>query len=378
MKILKTTILGIFAVAANTIYAAAPIHISGQGSAPYTNLFGKPDKAVEDQAKANAINDAINRALENQQENLRQHFKSAGDSLTLQDYFSKKIVTELSTTLVNDDKEEKTLSYRFEGKLDLSSLRDALNSIPQSSLANQPDLSDVQVAVFFTVRRTAAMQSFDADRKTDDASSSSSALNKESEGSVEESDNGVAQSETSIRQEKNQVKTASSGSTTFRLDKAEYELDEMSKELFGDGLKTRFATKGIEGIFDGAMFESSEQFDEVYGEGKSPRSQHWKAVTEDISNEEPGIQYLVVGCVDFSFPTLDPVTGMPTFAGTVTGKVYKMREPGKIPQQVGGLAPQEAKLSAPSEQDAQKRVVTKLSELTADEIISQLNQKGIL
>jgi hypothetical protein len=62
----------------------------------------------------------------------------------------------------------------------------------------------------------------------------------------------------------------------------------------------------------------------------------------------------------------------------VSGKVYKLREPGKMPTTVGGLAPLEAKISAPTQQDAKKRVVAKLGELAADEIISFLNQKGIL
>ena len=152
----------------------------------------------------------------------------------------------------------------------------------------------------------------------------------------------------------------------------------MSKELFGDGLKSRFASKGINEIFDGAMFESAEQLDTVYGAGESIKSQTWKAVTENISSEEPSIQYLIVGTLDFSFPTKDQISGMPIYSGTVSGKVYKMREPGKMPTVVGGLPPLEAKISAPTQQDAKKRVVAKLSELAADEIISYLKQKGTL
>lgn len=262
--------------------------------------------------------------------------------------------------------------------MDLTSLRDYLNAVPQTALKNQAQLSDALVAVFFTVRETSGMTIFDAERKTDSAAATTDAMNKESEGGVEESENGVSQSETSIRQEKSQLKTTASGSTTIRTDKAQYTLDDISKELFGDGLKARFTSKGINEIFDGAMFESAEQLDEVYGAGDSIRSKHWKAVTEDISNEEPSIQYLIVGTLDFSYPTEDPVTGMPTYSGTVSGKVYKLREPGKMPTTVGGLAPLEAKISAPTQQDAKKRVVAKLGELAADEIISFLNQKGIL
>jgi hypothetical protein len=376
MKILKITILCIIAVAANTTYAAAPIHISGQGAAPYTNLFGKPDKAVEDQAKAKAINDAINRALENQQENLRQHFKSAGDSLTLQDYFSKKIVTELNCVLVNDNKEEKTLTYRFEGNLDLSSLRDALNSIPQSSLANQPIRSDAKAVVFFTVRDSKGIEVFDDEVKFDNAVANSSAANKESEGNVNESDNGVAQSETTVRKEKVNSKGSFKSSTKKRTADIEYEIDNMSKDLFGDGLKTRFLTKGIKRITDGAMLKSSKALDDVYGSGKSPDFEVFEAIAQNIKEKKPSIQYVIIGTVDFSYPTEDPVTGMPTYNGTVSGKVYEIADTDL--EQIGGLAPIESKLSAPTEQDAKKRVVAKLAELTADEVISQLKQIGIL
>lgn len=359
------------------LQAAEPVFIQGKGVASYNNLFGKPDQKFIDEAKSKAIYDAINRGLEQQPEGLRSHFKSAASLMTVQDYINKRIVLEMENKWETITSEREVTAI-YQGKMDLTALRDFLNSIPKSELQNQPELSDALVAVFFTVRETSAMTIFDADRKTDNAAATTDAMNKESEGEVEESDSGVSQSETSIRQEKAQVKTSSSGSTTIRTDEAQYTLDDISKELFGDGLKARFTTKGINEIFDGAMFESAEQLDEVYGAGDSIRSRHWKAVTEDISNEEPSIQYLIVGTLDFSYPTEDPVTGMPTYSGTVSGKVYKLREPGKMPTTVGGLAPLEAKISAPTQQDAKKRVVAKLAELAADEIISFLNQKGIL
>lgn len=362
---------------ANHAFTAEPIFIQGKGTAPYDNLFGKPDQKFIEQAKANAVFNAILQGIQNQPEGLRSHFKSAASNLSIKDYIDKFIILETANKFEVISKEREVVVL-YTGQMDLTSLRDYLNAVPQTALKNQAQLSDALVAVFFTVRETSGMTIFDAERKTDSAAATTDAMNKESEGGVEESDSGVSQSETSIRQEKAQVKTSSSGSTTIRTDEAQYTLDDISKELFGDGLKARFTSKGINEIFDGAMFESAEQLDEVYGAGDSIRSKHWKAVTEDISNEEPSIQYLIVGTLDFSYPTEDPVTGMPTYSGTVSGKVYKLREPGKMPTTVGGLAPLEAKISAPTQQDAKKRVVAKLGELAADEIISFLNQKGIL
>ena len=375
---MKRIAIAICVLLTNSLFAAAPISISGQGTAPYTNLFGKPDKTVEDLAKSNAITDAINRALENQTETLRQQFKGSGQSIKLEDYFSKKLITELSTTLINDDKVEKTLTVRFEGKLDITALRDVLNAATDENVVSTVNRSDASVVVFFTVRESTGVTKHDEEVKKEGGVNSSVASNSEAEGDLTVTDTGTSKSESSLKQKKQQVKESSSGSVKLKTDKIEYELDQNSKEAFGEGLKARFISKGIKEIIDGAMFECAEVLDEAYGSGGSPKSKDFKAITENLIAEEPGVQYFIIGSLDFSYPTDDPVTGMPTYNGTITGKVYKMREPGKLPSQVSGLAPQESKESASTQQDAKKRVVAKLAELAADEIISQLRVNQVL
>jgi hypothetical protein len=375
---MKKIAIAICVLLTNSLFAAAPISISGQGTAPYTNLFGKPEKAVEDLAKVNAITDAINRALENQTESLRQQFKSAGQSIKLEDYFSKKLITELSTTLINDDKVEKTLTVRFEGKLDITALRDALNAVPAEDIVDSVKRSDASVVVFFSVRESTAVTIHDDEVKKEGGVNSSVASNSEAEGDLTVTDTGTSKSESSLKQKKQQVKESSSGSVKLKTDKIDYELDQNSKEAFGEGLKARFISKGIKEIIDGAMFDCAEVLDEAYGSGGSPKSKDFKAITENILTEEPDVQFFIIGSLDFSYPTNDPVTGMPTYNGTITGKVYKMREPGKMPTYVSGLAPLESKQSASTQQDAKKRVVAQLAELAADEIISQLRANKVL
>ena len=375
---MKRIAIAICVLLTNSLFAAAPISISGQGTAPYTNLFGKPEKAVEDLAKVNAITDAINRALENQTESLRQQFKSAGQSIKLEDYFSKKLITELSTTLINDDKVEKTLTVRFEGKLDITALRDALNAVPAEDIVDSVKRSDASVVVFFSVRESTGVTIHDDEVKKEGGVNSSVASNSEAEGDLTVTDTGTSKSESSLKQKKQQVKESSSGSVKIKTDKIDYELDQNSKEAFGEGLKARFISKGIKEIIDGAMFDCAEVLDEAYGSGGSPKSKDFKAITENILTEEPDVQFFIIGSLDFSYPTNDPVTGMPTYNGTITGKVYKMREPGKMPTYVSGLAPLESKQSASTQQDAKKRVVAQLAELAADEIISQLRANKVL
>ena len=375
---MKKIAIAICVLLTNSLFAAAPISISGQGTAPYTNLFGKPDKTVEDLAKSNAITDAINRALENQTETLRQQFKGSGQSIKLEDYFSKKLITELSTTLINDDKVEKTLTVRFEGKLDITALRDVLNAATDENVVSTVNRSDASVVVFFTVRESTGVTKHDEEVKKEGGVNSSVASNSEAEGDLTVTDTGTSKSESSLKQKKQQVKESSSGSVKLKTDKIDYELDQNSKEAFGEGLKARFISKGIKEIIDGAMFDCAEVLDEAYGSGGSPKSKDFKAITENILTEEPDVQFFIIGSLDFSYPTNDPVTGMPTYNGTITGKVYKMREPGKMPTYVSGLAPLESKQSASTQQDAKKRVVAQLAELAADEIISQLRANKVL
>ena len=295
---MKRIAIAICVLLTNSLFAAAPISISGQGTAPYTNLFGKPEKAVEDLAKVNAITDAINRALENQTESLRQQFKSAGQSIKLEDYFSKKLITELSTTLINDDKVEKTLTVRFEGKLDITALRDALNAVPAEDIVDSVKRSDASVVVFFSVRESTGVTIHDDEVKKEGGVNSSVASNSEAEGDLTVTDTGTSKSESSLKQKKQQVKESSSGSVKLKTDKIDYELDQNSKEAFGEGLKARFISKGIKEIIDGAMFDCAEVLDEAYGSGGSPKSKDFKAITENILTEEPDVQFFIIGSLD--------------------------------------------------------------------------------
>ena len=373
---MKKLAIAVCVLLTNSLFAAAPISISGQGTASYTNLFGKPDKSVENQAKANAVVDAINRSLENQPEALRQQFKSAGSNIPLDDYFSKKLVTETSSKTI-EDKENKILTFLFQGNLDLTALRDVLNAVPKDQIKNTVNLSDALVAVFFTVRETAETTVHDVNVKKEVNVSTAKASNSESQGDVSASDTGISKSETSLKQNKNSAKISESGSSTTKSDDVTYRLDKMSKDLFGDGLRARFNSKGINKIYDGSFFDSAEDIDEAYGAGNSIKSKVWKKVVANINEEQPSVKYLIVGTLDFSMPTTSPVTNMPLYSGTVSAKVYELQGSG-IPLSVGGLPPLEAKIAASTQQDARKRVVAKLSELAADEIISTLRNKGIL
>ena len=380
---MKRIAIAICVLLTNSLFAAAPISISGQGTAPYTNLFGKPEKAVEDLAKSNAITDAINRALENQSEALREQFKKAGPTITLEDYFAKKLITELSTTLVNDDKAEKTLTMRFEGKLDLTALRDALNSVPADQVQSSVNLSKSEAAIFFTVRMTSKNKVSTGERSSnfnaEGDAATSLAKNSENEGNVSATDEGVSKSETSLKQAKGKFKeqesVTESSSETEVADEQTWKVDKASKTSFGNGLLDRFSSKGFNDVLDGAEFESSTELDTAYGVGDDIPPAVWKQIVAEVRESEPSVKYLVVGTLDFSIPTKDPVTGMHLMTGKVSGTIKKLEGTGR-PRTFAALADIEAKQSAATQQDAKTRVMAILTEKAADDIIAKLRNKS--
>jgi len=353
---------------ASVCYADSPIKISGRGEAPYTNIIGKPGKDVEDQARQAAIYDAVNRALENQSEALREQFKSIGKTMKVDTFLKNGLVTETRKTELLVDPKARTVTALFEGNLDLTSLRDAMNAAPvNTASAPAVNLSKAEAAVFFTCRET----SENITQKLGVTVSGSSAKNKEAEANQTASDTGVSTTETTLNQGKNSLTVTES----TKSDVQKYKLDAPSREILGAGMLARFSSKGFESIVDGSMMESSADLDQAFGTGDAVPAAVWKKVATDVRTTEPTIKYLVVGTVDFSIPTKDPVSGMSMESGTVSGKVYALNGTG-LPRVVAALEPQDQKMAAPTQQDAKKRVIAKLSEQAADDIITKLHNKN--
>lgn len=247
----------------------------------------------------------------------------------MEDYFAKKLITELSTTLVNDDKAEKILTMRFEGKLDLTALKDALNSVPADQVQSSVNLSKSEAAIFFTVRMTSknkvstGERSYSSNAEGDAATSL--AKNNENEGNDSATDEGVSKSETSLKQAKGKFKEqetiTESSSETEVADEQKWKVDKASKTSFGNGLLDRFSSKGFNDVLDGAEFESSTELDTAYGVGDDIPPAVWKQIVAEVRESEPSVKYLVVGTLDFSIPTKDPVTGMHLMTGKVSGTI---------------------------------------------------------
>ncbi len=349
------------------LWAAAPIPVNGRGEADNESLIGGPSADVVYLARQNARINAIEKALENQSEALREQFKTVGRNLKVEDYESKKILTETKKYKEEVDAKEKKVRAYFEGKLDMSALRDALNAMP--AIGTDVKLSKIGAALFFTGRITAA----NIVTLADVTKSGSKARMKEAEGKMTATENGTSVSEVSEEKSKENMKVTSADTA----DKAKYELDPPGKENFGTGLLERFSSKGFEGLVEGGVLDSSKAIDEDFGAGKSVEAAHLKAAIKEVKEGDPEIKYVIVGSVDFTIPSKDPVTGKHKTAGTVNGKVYDISKP-SFPKVVAAVGPVTKSMVADTQADARTRVIAVLAEEAADDIITKLgNKKGL-
>jgi hypothetical protein len=97
----------------------------------------------------------------------------------------------------------------------------------------------------------------------------------------------------------------------------------------------------------------------------------------EVENIEGGIELIVIGSLDFSIPTKDPISGMNMVEATMSGKVMMLMG-SSIPRTVAALEPKSFKAIGDTQEVAKKRVLEAMAPLTADEIISKLKNNGIL
>jgi hypothetical protein len=340
------------------------ISVRGQGEAPTKAPIGKPTETEKSEAQKKAVQDAIARALSNQSDALRQQFNERSDALLSDEI--KGFIRNPKVQFSHDPKEKKVTAF-MSGDLDLSAMKDLLNQMPKAK--TQVAHSQAEIAIFFTVRETS--ENTVQIRNTTVASTV--AANKEAEASQKASDTGVSTQETTLAQKKANI----TESETTKADVQKFKLDGSSRDAFGQALQGRFADKGFKQIADGALFESSVVLDTHFGTGDAVPPKVWKDLIKEVKDVEPSMQYMIVGTLDFSIPTKDPISGMAKLTGTVSGKVYQLGGTG-LPRLIAALEPVTQSAVAPTQQDAKKRVLAAVGPMAADEIITKLKNKGAL
>ena len=240
-----------------------------------------------------------------------------------------------------------------------------------------------EVAIFYTVRMSSINRvssgEISSSVNAGAVAPTNLAKNNENEGNVSATDEGVSKSETSLKQAKGKFKEqetiTESSSETEVADEQTWKVDKASKTSFGNGLLDRFSSKGFNDVLDGAEFESSTELDAAYGVGDDIPPAVWKQIVAEVRESEPSVKYLVVGTLDFSIPTKDPLSGKQLMTGKVSGTIKKLEGTGR-PRTFAALADIEAKESAATQQDAKTRVMAILTEKAADDIIAKLRNKS--
>jgi len=176
-----------------------------------------------------------------------------------------------------------------------------------------------------------------------------------------------------------ETKTSSRSATIQRTDEQEFALDAPSRDALGAGMRDVFSAKGFKKIKDGSFLKVSKEIDESFGSGAGISSEVRENMVKEVKEKMPKVRYMVVGTVDFSIPTIDPIGGQHKYTGRITGAVWEMDEDGgSIPDNIGDLKPTQVSLSADTQQDAKAQVIEKISGEAANDIITKLRNKAAL
>jgi hypothetical protein len=340
------------------------VKVRGMGDAPLPDDKPSSIEKSENQAVHMAVMNAVDRALELQSATLRQQY----DQRVRGNVEREKLVRSLITAMEAETERlpDEGITYaKVKGSLDIQSIRDMLNKIPKEY---NNDRSDVGIAVFFTVRRTAA-------------SSKSGQVLVETEN--KQGINAAGQeniTDTGIERVESKTTTAADKvGVTERVEavKTEFEFDPQMKEAFGTGLLQKLTAKGFESIEDGAFFDVADQMDDDMTSRGSLSKNTMLAMVSELQ-EDPDIEYCVYGNLDFSLPYTDPITGMSAVKTTMLAKVYRIIPGKKRPKFVGGIGPKSYTGKGLQEEDAKKDILEAMAPLAADEIVSALKNNDVI
>lgn len=361
MNMPRTLLL--LAVTAATPLFAAPMVLTGTGVEDYTPKNAASREAAFNKAKESAYHAALDNLIARQSDSTRQAF----------DERKPQIYPALLEICTNKGFEPKDAGdcvvVKFQANIDDVAMLDKLQSMKPTTATVQ--LNATKVAVLFTARRVASNTVY----KAEVTAHESGVATAETAVTDAETDSSEAVSESKMTVLK---KTAGAASTQ-KTDTQTYELDDVAKQEFTDGLTAVLLDKGFEEVIDLSMsLESAAKVDEVMGAGKKPGPALWKEIAKDIVEEDAEIQYVIVGCFDAENPHV--VDGMWESSATVTGTVYKLENKnGKYAlTRVASLKPTTLKEKSNSQLDAKKTTMQCMTDETAREILLKMQQKKII
>ncbi len=361
MKMTRTILL-LAATAAAPLFAA-PMVLTGTGVEDYTPKNAASREAAFNKAKETAYHAALDNLMARQSDSTRQAFNERKPQIY-------PALLEICTNKGFDPKDAgDCVVVKFQANIDDVAMLDKLQSMKPTTATVQ--LNATKVAVLFTARRISANTVYGTEVTAHESGVKTSEASV-SEAETESSDN-VAESKMTVSK-----KTAGTAST-MKTDTQTYELDDVAKQEFNDGLTAVLLDKGFEEVIDLSMtLESAAKVDEVMGAGKKPTPALWKEIAKDIAEEDVEIQYVIVGCFDAENP--HEVSGMWESAATVTGNVYKLdNKNGKYAlKPIATLKPTTLKEKSNSQLDAKKTTMQCMTDEIAREILLKMQQKKII
>lgn len=352
---------GIFAISASVVNAA-DLPLRGKASVQYATSDKTARQTAAEEAQKEAIRNALDAMISSQPGAIRQLYEERKPDIYKQ-------LIDLARDVENKARENKatrSMEVTVTAVIDEDMVKDTLMN--QKATKKIVSLDESQVAVFFTARNVTAVEQFDA-QVSSEATSSSAADVSVAETATEAS---LASAEKRVEVKKSSAVT----SRTHRADTVQYELDGPSREEFGAALSARMLDKGFENIIDGAMFDVSAVLDEAFGKGDAVPAAVWREVVKAIKEEDPTIEYMIVGTLDIGTPRKDSMTGMWVVEATMTGKVYQITK--RLPRLVATLQPQTLKGKAPDQLQAKKRALAGLTPIAVDEMLAKMKAKNII
>jgi hypothetical protein len=351
---------------------AQMLEIRGIGDAKVVDATGKPlppGEGAKQAVRAAAIN-SIDQLLEAQSSNIRQQFNERVKGSVEREEEVKGMINDLKV-VVDPIPEQKIVRVRIVGSLDLNTLKDKMNQ--WTKINTQVVTSSKKAAIFFSLVQTASTEKGIVKIKTEDHQDKG-----RTQSGTEQLEAGGVQ----VQEKESTTDTKIEGIARIETaDKTTSESNDRLKNHFGTGLMTQFASKGFDGVIDGASeYEAAVELDMDFNKTGKPTPKTWRKLIQEIKELSPDVEMIVVGHIDFSAATEDPVTGMRKVETTMFGEVYKIDADPKSSSKVfiAGLANKNRSATANIEEDAKKRALEAMAPLAADEIISQLNNKDLL
>jgi hypothetical protein len=280
----------------------------------------------------------------------------------------------LGATVLSDENDKATKTYSVVVRADINGTR-LLNDLGGGA-APANDMAAVQhntLTLLFLARSQSSVQAFDA-KVYQRADADISSTRKTSEG---ESIRGSHVATSDSIDDHASVTTTTGGSTTRKADKIDWTVSRASE--INTAMTGVFADAGYD-VVEADQVESAshgllniDQIRGAYSHGDDLPSKLTHDATLGV--QQAGIGFLALGTLDVGMQDIDPVSGSTRVYVTVTGKVYNVQ--GRFARTLSSVGPVQYAGLGPDASVARTNALKAAAEKTAQQMVDELNNKGL-